>query len=231
MKNLLFITCLFFSLTFYAQHNYDNQNVIYSQTNNQVTIGSNQLFGTYALGTSVLELNSNSIAAYFAAKTINGSIHIGLSDMYNNGIYVSNNKPFVIHMNGGVDEMMRFQTNGNVSIGTTEAATGFKLSVGGKIMAEEVKVMLRADWPDYVFSSTYNLKALNDVEKFINKNKHLPNIPSAKEVKKNGIEVGEMNAKLLQKIEELTLYVIDLNKQNEKIKKEFLLLKENNNLN
>ncbi|MEE9349318.1 MAG: hypothetical protein V3U80_04665 [Flavobacteriaceae bacterium] len=237
MKKLLFITSVLLCLTNYGQHNYDGESVIYSHYNNIVTIGSNQIAGSYGSppeGT-VLEINGKDINqeetdAYLGIMLNNGSIHLGVSDHWSNGLYATNNKPFLFYLFGGIGEIMRFQTDGNVSIGTTESATGFKLSVGGKIMAEELKVQLEDEWPDFVFEPNYNLYSLDKLEKYIDRNKHLPNIPSAEEVKENGIEVGEMNAKLLQKIEELTLYVIEINKNNEKLKKELEELKVVNNL-
>ncbi len=102
----------------------------------------------------------------------------------------------------------------------------FKLAVNGSILATELKIRLADDWPDYVFKSDYNLKSLKDLESEINTLGHLPNIPSAEDVKANGIQVGEMNAKLLEKIEELTLYVIDINKSIETLKAENKLLKQ-----
>lgn len=100
----------------------------------------------------------------------------------------------------------------NVGIGTTDTK-GYKLAVAGNMIAESVKVQLRSAWPDYVFAKDYTLPSLKETEKHIKENSHLPGIPSAAEVKSNGLDVGEMNAKLLKKIEELTLYVIDLNKK------------------
>ncbi|MBP2618393.1 cell wall anchor protein [Chryseobacterium jejuense] len=82
----------------------------------------------------------------------------------------------------------------------------------GKIHAKEVEVKANV-WADYVFKKDYQLKSLDEVEKHIAENGHLPNIPSADEVLKNGINVAEMNVKLLEKIEELTLYSIEQNKQ------------------
>lgn len=114
---------------------------------------------------------------------------------------------------------MAFDGSGNVSIGTTTAATGYKLSVAGKIISEEVKVQLQTSWPDYVFSKNYNLLSLAETESYIKEAGHLPNIPSAQEVNENGIELGAMNAKLLQKIEELTLHLIDQQKRIEKLER------------
>lgn len=108
-------------------------------------------------------------------------------------------------------------TQGSVGIGTTTPDE--KLAVNGKIHTKEVRVDLNG-WPDYVFENDYTLPSLEEVEKHINTNGHLKNIPSAKTVKEQGIHLGEMNAKLLEKIEELTLYAIqqqkELNNQKEK---------------
>ncbi|CAL2078431.1 hypothetical protein [Tenacibaculum sp. 190524A02b] len=102
--------------------------------------------------------------------------------------------------------------SGDVGIGTLTTG-GHKLAVDGSIGAREIKVESRT-WPDYVFTKEYTLPTLKEVEKHINEKGHLPNIPSAKEVKKNkGIELGEMNRKLLEKVEELTLYTIQQEKQ------------------
>lgn len=100
--------------------------------------------------------------------------------------------------------------DGKVGIGTTKTGT-HKLAVNGTIGAREIKVEATG-WSDFVFEDNYKLEDLEEVESFIKDNKHLPDVPSEKEVLKNGIQLGEMDAKLLQKIEELTLYVIEQNK-------------------
>jgi hypothetical protein len=110
----------------------------------------------------------------------------------------------------------KLHINGNALIGSTSAriATGYSLSVVGKVIAEEVKVQLSAAWPDYVFNKEYKLMPLEELEKSIEQNKHLPNIPAAVQVEKEGLLLGEMNRKLIEKLEELTLYIIELNKKN-----------------
>jgi|GEM_PF-4762257 len=103
-------------------------------------------------------------------------------------------------------------TEGNVGIGTTHIGS-WKLAVGGKIRAEEIKV--ETDWADYVFAQGYDLPSLEQVEAHIQEKGHLINIPSAAEVEAHGIELGDMNRLLLEKIEELTLYIL---KQEKRIK-------------
>ncbi len=120
---------------------------------------------------------------------------------------------------------MILDSDGNVGIGTYET-NGYKLAVAGKMVAEEVVVALKADWADFVFKKDYKLRNLEEVENFIEENNHLPDIPSEKEVKENGVQIGEMNAKLLQKIEELTLYMIEMNKEVKALKNENEILKE-----
>jgi len=107
---------------------------------------------------------------------------------------------------------------GNVGIGTT-APGPYKLAVEGKIGAREIKVTLANPWADYVFDSAYQLKPLAQVEQYIKDNKHLPEVPSAEEVKKDGINLGDNQALLLKKIEELTLYMIEMQKENAQLKK------------
>ncbi len=108
-------------------------------------------------------------------------------------------------------ERMRINQLGNVAIGTN-VTNGYKLAVEGTIGAREVNVN-SSGWTDYVFDDDYKLPSLETVERYIKENHHLPEVPSAADVEANGINVSEMNAVLLKKIEELTLYVIELRKQ------------------
>lgn len=143
-------------------------------------------------------------------------------------------------MIGTTTDYLNFRTNSisalfidanqDVGIGTTDTQ-GFKLGVDGKIAATEVKVATYNSWSDFVFNKDYELPTLKEVEQHIKQKGHLENIPSAEEVKEDGFYLAEMNAKLLQKIEELTLYTIEQEKQleaqNSKIDK---LEKENKEL-
>ncbi|MNG86657.1 hypothetical protein D3C87_511230 [compost metagenome] len=114
--------------------------------------------------------------------------------------------------------------NGNVGIGTSAALD--KLSVNGKIRAHEIKVTTAAaDWPDYVFNDDHQLMPLDSLANFVKENKHLPSIPSAKVVEENGVALGELNRQLLQKIEEMTLYLIQQNKEIKVLKDEISGLK------
>ena len=105
---------------------------------------------------------------------------------------------------------------------------GYLLFVQQGILAEKVKVAVgtTSDWSDYVFEKNYKLKSLDELEEYLSHNKHLPNIPSAEDVVKNGIDMAKMDAKLLEKIEELHLYIIQQNKEIESLKKEVLSLKK-----
>ncbi|SFC35990.1 hypothetical protein SAMN04487891_109166 [Flagellimonas taeanensis] len=128
------------------------------------------------------------------------------------------------------DKKMTMLANGNLGIGTTSPDA--KLAVNGNIHAKEVKVDL-VGWPDYVLKKGYNLPTLEEVEMHIKEKGHLINIPSAKEVEANGVELGEMNKLLLEKIEELTLYTIqqqrdldDQKKKNETLEQRIQVLEK-----
>lgn len=129
-----------------------------------------------------------------------------------NGIIESNGDEngMVIRSNGGNKILLM----SNVGIGTT--TPNEKLSVNGKIRAKEIKVEATG-WPDYVFENGYQTQSLTELEQFIKQYKHLPEVPSAKEVEQNGVELGEINKILLKKIEELTLLLIEQNKRIEQL--------------
>jgi hypothetical protein len=124
-----------------------------------------------------------------------------------------------------INEKMVYINDANVSIGTNIIPEGFNFAVNGKIVAKEVKVTLD-EWPDFVFKPNYDLMPINEIENFIINNNHLPSIPTEDEVKEKGVYLGELNAKLLQKVEELTLYIIEQNKKIENLQNQINELKE-----
>ena len=147
----------------------------------------------------------------------NNGTNIGIIGS-NGSIYGNNETDFGIYVygNGNLEistsnkKRMIVTGSGNVGIGTI--APNEKFEVNGKIRAKEIKVE-NNNWPDYIFESSYKLRPLSQVEYFIKSNGRLPEMPSAREVKENGLEVGANQAMLLKKIEELTLYIIEQEKQ------------------
>lgn len=139
-----------------------------------------------------------------------------------------NNTPGVIDYSAPIG--YRLAVNGSASFNnqvviggfssfTQGFPSGYKLYVADGILTEKVRVAVKttSDWADYVFSDNYSLMPLKDVEQFVKTNSHLPNVPSAQEVVNGGIDVAKMDAKLLEKIEELTLYLIEQNKRIEEL--------------
>lgn len=135
---------------------------------------------------------------------------------YSNGTYTH---PLTIE-SPAADNSIYINALGNVGIGTNDTK-GYKFAVAGNVIAEEIVVKLQENWPDFVFEKSYPLMPLKDLENFISEHKHLPDIPSAAETEMSGINVGKVQAKLLGKIEELTLYIIDQNKRLEELEKKY----------
>jgi hypothetical protein len=132
-------------------------------------------------------------------------------------IYRAN--PGLIRIRANSDGMW-FYPNGQLSFGGGgQRATGYAVSIEGKAIATEFRVLAIASWPDYVFADGYQLKPLGEVKKFISQHKHLPGIPSAATVEKNGIELGDISKRLMEKVEELTLYIIRLQEQVDELTK------------
>ena len=161
----------------------------------------------------------------FQVRNTGTNINSGASLVWLNYTQYQPNNPGVLDITGptapGVWEaMFSLKANGKLLIGnynqypTCTDCDDYRVFIKNGIRTEKVKVDVASanGWADYVFKKDYKLNSLESVEKHIEEKGHLPNIPSAKEVKENGINLGEMDAKLLEKIEELTLYVIQLNK-------------------
>lgn len=173
--------------------------------------------GSYIM--SYKTTSSNAGRYYFTIEALSSEITINplpTGQVSTNTVH-EHKTNFGTHESGTGGGLKSFY-EGDVGIGTTNTF-GYKLAVNGTIGATEIKVETTSPWPDFVFDSGYKLKEIGEVEEFIKENMHLPDFPSAKEVQINGINVGEMDAKLLQKIEELTLYMIEQNKRIEKLEK------------
>jgi hypothetical protein len=121
------------------------------------------------------------------------------------------NRFYIGTKNGGVNtnQIVIDRSSNSVGIGTQDIDSNHRLSVNGSIRAKEIVV--EVGWADYVFDDAYQLRPLDEVQAFIDQNGHLPDVPSAADVARDGVSVGEMEATLLQKVEELTLYTIELN--------------------
>jgi hypothetical protein len=133
------------------------------------------------------------------------------------GTNFSNTAGKIVLRTGGLDRVY-LDNAGNLAIGTETVAAGYRVSIRGKVIAEEMRVQALANWPDYVFNNKYKLLPLESLEQYINTHHHLPNIPAAAQVEKEGIAIGEMQTKMMEKIEELTLYLIQANKEIQQLK-------------
>ncbi|AUP78825.1 tail fiber protein [Flavivirga eckloniae] len=202
-------------------------------------IGIGLLNGTYIEGFKINYVDGGSGTTTFMSSRWGGDIYFkrsssegertqfsfGGANEHYMGLYNSNNQVKVLFRSGGNS----YINGGNVGIGTT--APDMKLAVKGKIHAEEVKIDLNVPAPDYVFKEGYNLISIKELEKFIEENSHLPEMPSAKEFEENGIMQAEMDMNLLKKIEELTLYTIEQQKKIESLEEQVSkvnMLKEEN---
>lgn len=137
-------------------------------------------------------------------QTSNDNLRIGVNSSNTNG-------KFIIRT-GGADRMY-VDKDGNFSFGTTDVAVGYRVNIAGKAICEEMMVQLKSSWPDYVFKTNYTLRSLPELEAYIKANGHLPNIPKASQIETQGLQLGDMQKRMMEKIEELTLYIIDLQKQ------------------
>jgi hypothetical protein len=156
---------------------------------------------------------SNTTHGYFMAGPVTST-----------NIIIDNNE--IMARNNGASSFLYLNNNGGtVHLGPGSPAIGYQLSVSGKIMAEELRIDNYADWPDYVFEEGYSLPTLDQLKIAIQENGHLPGIPTAEDVSEEGFLVGEMQGKMLEKIEELTLYILQLHEENKALKKDIKELK------
>ncbi|MDN3588117.1 hypothetical protein QWY86_15645 [Pedobacter aquatilis] len=166
--------------------------------------------GTYAKnGTNYIRIEIANDGMYWSNYTFSATDRADLRSYYLNWTYQQGEMPTGTSQITQVPLEDNIVIQGNVGIGTGNLSE--KLSVNGKIRAKEIKVEA-SNWPDYVFEDDYKQASLSELESYVLKYKHLPDIPSAKEVEKNGVELGALNKSLLMKIEELTLHLIDKDK-------------------
>ena len=182
--------------------------------------------GTVAIG---FQAGQGPVAGYsgFGNVFIGNQAGEGLTGTVDNKLFIANTNTMTPLVYG--DFSAKYLAVGEVAAADRAAATsgGYRLLVKGGMITEKIKVAVAGstDWADYVFEDNYKMLSLENVEKFIKENKHLPNVPSTMEVLANGVDVAKTDAKLLEKIEELTLYMIELNKQVKELKLQNEILK------
>lgn len=214
-----------------------------------LALGTNALYvnttGNYNIGigaSALFQVNGNlNVGIGFSAGSLkngNGNVYIGpYAGKSTIGLTGENNKLYIANTEGEVpliygDFSAKFVAIGDISATSAKRdglASNYGLLVQKGILTEKIKVatLTSADWADYVFEKNYKVMTLDEVEAFIKENKHLPNVPTTEEMMKNGNDLLKTDAKLLEKIEELTLYMIEMNKEikslkleNEQLKKE-----------
>jgi len=226
------------------QNSSGNDNTFLGYYSGRWALSSFNTFVGNESGMNVSNGNSNTLIGYRAGKNLvsgSGNVFIGyetgLNETTSNKLYIDNSNTttpliygdfnlnrvginvlpgnFTLNVGGTLNSTGRF-TASSISINTQQSDA--TLTVNGNIHAKEVKVDLSVPAPDYVFEDNYKNLTLKEIEEYIKANKHLPEVPSAKEIEKNGIDLGVMNMLLLKKIEELTLHIIELKEEVEKLK-------------
>jgi len=213
-----------------------SSNTFLGYKSGNLTDASRNVFLGYYAGQANVSGTSNTYVGTNAGADATGSLNVflgyraGSNETESNKLYVDNTvtgSPLIwgdfatdqLKFNGAVG----IGGNGTTGFGafpTTASLiplTNYKLFVKGGILAEEVRVNLQSNWADYVFAKDYKLKSLAEVEAYIKDNGHLPNVPSAKQVKEEGIELATMATIQQEKIEELTLYLIEQKKETERV--------------
>ncbi len=204
--------------------NVDGNTISSTNTNGNIILSPDGI-GNVVLGAPIVPTSGNiQFGAHFVPYADNAYDIGNLTNLMRNGYFrqinidninVDGNTISSTNVNG---DIILTANSGKIGVGTLSPDEA--LTVKGKIHTEEVKVDLSVPGPDYVFEEDYDLKSLEEIEAFIKSNNHLPEVPSAKEMEENGIELGVMNMLLLKKIEELTLYIIEQEKRIQALEKD-----------
>ncbi|OJJ19847.1 hypothetical protein BKI52_15305 [marine bacterium AO1-C] len=221
----LFLTSIFALITFVFAQAQSGNVTLGPSAGRKITTGNyNTIIGRNT-GFKHLSGNSNLFlgqSAGYSNTTGSNNVFLGVDAGFyetgSNKLYINagRSNPLIY---GEFDNKI-VKINGTLAVGTNNYnGSGYKLYVADGIRTEAVQIDAETNWPDYVFANDYQLSPLSEVEAFIQKNKHLPNVPSAKEVNEKGINVVEMDATLLRKIEELTLHTISQQKHIKKQQK------------
>jgi len=162
-------------------------------------------------GIEVLRLESSSdpLISFYE-----GSTYKAWMQAFDDDFYITNRMTGRLRLRTSNIDRLVIDGSGNVVIGATTGATGYILSVKGRLACDEILIDDQAYWPDYVFQKEYDLLTIDEFRNSVETNKHLPGMPSADDISENGgFHVGDMQKKLLEKIEELSLYIIELNER------------------
>jgi len=184
--------------------------------------------GLVGTGADVVNRGTGTVTGAAAFDAVSPNITNGGTITNAYGLYVNPMKATGVTHGYGIYQTGSGDINylaGNVGIGTTDPH-GYMLAVNGSFISTAIFCKLASNWPDYVFKPSYALTPLSGVKEYIEKNGHLPDMPSAGSVESTGINVGEMNTKLLKKVEELTLYLIAQDKRNSKLQEQVAALKK-----
>lgn len=213
----------------------DDNSFNYTPNNTQTLSVNSSQFDYFRNGVSTF-----SVGNILYANTSNFSLSSNKFDFKSisnqNSIFSVDNSDLMFSPNGGQQIMSVNSNEFNYGINMGQSNVNLfridnvknQVEVDGKLLAREVLVTLSNPWPDYVFDDNNKLKSIEEVKSYIEVNKHLPNIPDAKEIEEKGIGLGELARRQMEKIEELTLYIIELDSRMKRIEEENILLNEKN---
>jgi len=182
------------------------------------TQANNVIVGSYA-GQDNISGGRNVYLGYQAGRKNTGGYNVFIGNTVGNSLTNVAHKLYIENSNETDTPLIYGDfSSDKVGINTSSVPSEYTFAVNGKTITEEVQVMLSSEWPDYVFAEDYDLMPLTTLEAEIETLGHLPGVPSAEQVEENGHALGSMDAILLEKIEELTLHLIDMNKEMEKLR-------------